>query len=175
MNDSANLSIADDTSVTRALAHLEQRVLALESKVAAIPDTKQIEERVTAQVKAKLPPAVDPTQPLSLKDITLPIPDVETIVSTAKTTWAVFEVFGEMKLLVWMLIDRRYHMGWLTRVITIVLVVAILGSHFLWPFARLDSVFSPIWDKLIDLFLGLILFMLLHFEMRRYKEWNSKR
>jgi hypothetical protein len=175
MNDPANLSISDDTSMTGALAQLERRVLALEAKVAALPDPRQIEERVTAHVKANLPAPVDPKEPLSLKDVTLPIPNVETIVSTAKTTWALFEVFGEMKALLWMLIDRRYHMGWLTRVITIVLVVAILLSHFLWPFARLDSVLSPIWDKLIDLFVGLMLFMILHFEMRRYKEWTGKR
>ena len=49
-----------------------------------------------------------------------------------------------------MLVDRRYHMGWLTRILTIGLLVFILASHFIWPFARLDMIFSPIWDKLID-------------------------
>ena len=161
--------------MTITLALLEQRILALEAKVATIPDTQQIEERVAAQVKANLPPPVDPTHSLSFKDVTLPMPSVETLVSTAKATWAILDMLGELKMLVWMLIDRRYHMGWLTRVITIVLVVGILGSHFLWPFARLDTIFSPIWDKMIDLVAGLILFMMLHFEMRRYKDWGSKR
>jgi hypothetical protein len=36
-------------------------------------------------------------------------------------------------------------------------------------------VISPIWDKLIDLVLGVILFMFLHFELRRYKEWRGIR
>ena len=84
-------------------------------------------------------------------------------------------ILDEMKTFLWMLFDRRYHMGWLTRLITIGLVVFILLSHFIWPFARWDMVISPVWDKLIDLVLGLILFMFLHFEMRRYKEWRGQR
>ena len=48
-------------------------------------------------------------------------------------------------------------------------------ANLVWPLARMDMVLSPIWDKLADLFVGLILFMVLHFEMRRYKEWRSKR
>ena len=167
--------IPDGAAQSTTLAELERRVQALESKVAAIPDSQQIEERVTERVKANLPPPVDPTQPLSLKDVTLPIPNLETVLATARTTWGLIELFGEMKSLLWMLIDRRYHMGWLTRVITLVLLVGILFSHFIWPFARIDMVFSPIWDKLIDLVLGMILFMVLHFETRRYKEWSSKR
>ena len=171
MND----SIPDGATVIDALAELERRVRALESRVAAIPDTQQIEERVTERVKANLPPPVDPTQAPSFKDIALPIPNLDTVVMTAKSTWALIEMFGEMKTLMWMLVDRRYHMGWLTRIITIMLLAAILASHFFLPFARWDTVVSPIWDKLVDLLLGLILFIVLHFEMRRYKEWGSKR
>ena len=163
--------IAFDSATDSKLAELERRVETLETKVAALPDAKQIEDRV----KASLPPPVDPTAPPSFKDIALPIPNVDMIVSTAKTTWTIVEVFGELKTLLWMLIDRRYHMGWLTRVVTIVLLMVILVSHFIWPFARWDMVLSPVWDKLIDLVLGLILFMFLHFEMRRYKEWRGQR
>jgi hypothetical protein len=160
-----------DIAVDSKLDQLERRVEVLETKVAALPDAKQIEDRV----KASLPPPVDPTLPPSLKDIALPLPSVDGIVATAKTTWAIVEVFRDVKLLFWMLIDRRYHMGWLTRIVTIGLVTVILVSHFIWPFARWDMVISPIWDKLIDLVLGVILFMFLHFELRRYKEWRGIR
>jgi hypothetical protein len=161
----------NDFAADSKLADIEARVLALETKVASLPDTRQIDERI----KANLPPPIDPTQAPSFKDIELPIPSVETLVTTAKTTWALVEMFAEMKTLLWMLVDRRYHMGWLTRLLTIGLVILILVSHFIWPFARWDMVVSPIWDKLVDLVIGLILFMVLHFEMRRYKEWRSKR
>jgi hypothetical protein len=163
--------IAIDSAADAKWAELERRVEALETKVAALPDAKQIEDRITAS----LPPPADPTLPPTLKDIALPMPSVDTIVATAKTTWTIVEVFRELKTLLWMLVDRRYHMGWLTRLATIVLLIVILVSHFIWPFARWDMVLSPVWDKLIDLFLGLILFMFLHFELRRYKEWQGQR
>ena len=146
----------NDVADTR-IAELERRVEALEAKV------------------ANTPPPVDPVQPPSLKDISLPIPNVETVVTTAKATWAIFEMLAEIRWMLVMLIDRRYHMGWLTRLLTIGLVVFILLSHFVWPFARLEMVLSPIWDKLIDLFVGLILFMVLHIETRRYKGWRGGR
>ena len=164
--------------VRRSLADLEHRVQTLETRVAALPDSRQIEERVTERVKASIPPSapsVDPSQAPSLKDISLPIPNMQAIVSTAKTTWALLEMMAELKLLFWMLVDRRYHMGWLTRVITIGLVALILLSHFLTPFAKIDNFVSPIWDKFVDLFLGVVLFTLLNIETRRYKQWRNIR
>src|SRR5207249_1466004 len=130
----------NDVGDTR-FAELEHRVEALEAKVASSP------------------PPDDSTQPPSLKDMSLPIPSVDTVVTTAKASWAILEMLAEIRWMLTMLVDRRYHMGWLTRLLTIGLLVFILLSHFVWPFARLDMVLSPVWDKLIDLLAGLILFM----------------
>jgi hypothetical protein len=146
-----------DTVTDSKLDDLERRVQTLESKVAS------------------LPPPVDPTQAPSFKDIELPIPNVQTVVGTAKTTWAIIEVLAEIKTMLWMLVDRRYHMGWLARIITIILLVAILTSHWWAPFAVYGNFVSHLWDKLIDLALGLLMFMILIIETRRYKEWRSKR
>jgi hypothetical protein len=172
----ANTSTA--TAVERALAELERRVQTLETRVAALPDATKLEEHVTERVKASLPPpppAYDPTKLPSFKDIALPIPSVQTLVDTAKTTWTLLEMIGELKMLFWMLVDRRYHMAWLTRVITIVLLGAILLSHWWVPLASYDNPVSRIWDKAVDLLIGVLLFMILNFETRRYKEWRSKR
>jgi|ERR1043165_3734067 hypothetical protein len=181
MSDPAAEPFPDDatapTSATaRALAELECRVQALELRVASLPDTRQIEEHVTERVKASLPvpPPVEPVQPPSFKDITLPIPNVQTIVTTAKTTWTLFEMIGELKLLFWTLVDRRYHMAWVTRVITIALLVAILTSHWWLPFAGIEII-GGLWEKLINLAIGLVMFLVLHHEMRRYQEWLGKR
>src|SRR4051794_27099647 len=107
MNDTA-----DPTSLVHTYAELERRVLALEARVAALPTSEQIVERVTAQ----LPPPVAPPLPPSLKDIDLPPPSVQTMVDTAKTPWTLFEIFNELRMLFWTLVDRRYHMAWITRV-----------------------------------------------------------
>ena len=170
MND-----IAVESAVDAKLAELDRRVGALETKVAALPDAQKIEEHVTERLKSKQAPPVDPTQAPSFKDIEIPIPSVQSVVKTAKATWLMFEIFGELRMLFWTLFDRRYHMAWFTRVVTIVLLVAILTSHWWAPFAVYDNFFSNLWDKLIDLFLGLILFVVLSFETRRYKEWRKLR
>ena len=152
------------------LADLERRVRALETKVASLPDAKQIDERI----QANLPPSADPSQAPSLKDLSLPIPSVDAIVSTAKTTWTLFAMFNELKMLFWTLFDRRYHMAWLTRVIAIVLLVLIVTSHWWLPLA-FDNVIGHTWEKAVDLMLAFVMFFVLHFEMRRYQEWRSKR
>ncbi len=148
MND-----IAIESSADAKWAELESRVLALEGKVASLPDAKQIEERV----KASLPPPANPIVPPSFKDIEIPIPSVQNVIAAAKTTWTTFEVLGELQAIFWTLFDRRYHMAWGTRIITIALVILILTSHW-W---------APFWSKVFDLALGLVLFIVLNFETRR--------
>jgi hypothetical protein len=146
----------------------------LETKVAALPDPQQVEERITANVKANLPPPVDPTAAPSFKDIQIPLPSMETVVAGAKTTWTIFEMFNELRMLFWTLLDRRYHMAWVTRLIAIALLILILTSQWWVPFAKVEYI-GPVLDKIADLLLGLILFLVLSFEVRRYKEWRSKR
>lgn len=175
MNDTFSEPSANGMAQT--IAELERRVLALEAKVAAIPDSKQIEERITTNVKASLPPPpppIDPTRPPSLKDIEIPIPSVQTVVATAKTTWMVFEMLAELQMLFWTLFDRRYHMAWITRFTTIALLALIITSQWWVPLAKVDYI-GGLLDKIADLLLGLILFMILSFETRRYKEWRNTR
>ena len=178
MNDIAPDPSVNGAALLQNLAELERRVLALEAKVAAIPDPQQLEERVTQNVKAGLPPPpppVDPTRPPSFRDIEIPMPSVQTVVSTAKATWMLFEMVRELKMLFWMLFDRRYHMAWITRIVCIVLLLLILFSPWWVPLAGADNIASRIWDKVADVFLGLVLFTILSFETRRYKEWRQGR
>jgi hypothetical protein len=165
---------ADATSQT--LAELERRVLALEAKVAAIPDPKHIETHITERIKATMPaPApVNPAQPPSFADISVPVPSMNTIVETAKTTWTLLEMVAEFKALFWTLFDRRYHMAWMTRAITITLLVMIVTSQWWVPLSQIN-VIGPLLDKIACLLLGLVLFMVLIFETRRYKEWRRGR
>jgi hypothetical protein len=170
MNDSN----PDGTSMSNSLAELERRVLALESKVAAIPDTQQIEERVTERLKANLPPPANPSESPSFKDIAFPIPNVQTVVEAARVGWTMFEMFGELNMLFWTLFDRRYHMAWITRLVTIALLVLIFTSQLWLPLA-FDNIVGRIWEKIINLILGFIIFFVLHFEMRRYQDWRKGR
>ena len=164
----------DDTSETR-LGELERRVQTLETKVAALPSVEQIETRIVEQVKAMppLPPVETPALP-TFKDISVPMPSIQAIVNTAKTTWTLFEMFNELKMLFWTLFDRRYHMAWVTRVVITFILLAILLSHWWLPFA-FDNIIGRLWEKIINLLLGFVMFFILHFEMRRYQEWLGRR
>lgn len=169
MND-----IAVETSADTRLAELERRVGELENKVAAMPDAQKLEERVTENVKASLPPPVDPTQAPTFGDISVPIPSVDNIVTAAKTTWTLIDMLGELNMLFWTLFDRRYHMAWITRIVSIILLVLILTSQYWLPLA-FDNPIGRTWEKLINLLLGFIMFFILHYEMRRYREWRKGR
>ena len=109
----SDLQIDTDSSAGSKLADLERRVHVLEAKVAAIPDTNQIEERVAQRVKASIPPPGDPSQAPSFQDIELPIPNMQAMIATAQSTWTLIEMLGELKMLFWTLVDRRYHMAWM--------------------------------------------------------------
>jgi hypothetical protein len=180
MSDGAISSVDSEpaSALQQALAELERRVQALEVKVATLPDTSFVEARVTQQVKASLPPPPPPPEPIaalpSLKDIALPIPNAQTLLETAQTTLTLFTMLSELRLMFWTLFDRRYNMAWPSRILAFLLLVAILSSHFWLPFAAWDRTLSPIWDKFVDLFLSVVLFMVLIFETRRYKEWRAR-
>jgi hypothetical protein len=169
MND-----ILIDSPIDAKLAELDRRVQTLETKVSALPDAKEIESRIKASIPPA-PPPVDPTQAPSFRDISVSVPNVQTIVATAKATWTLFEIIGELKTLFWTLFDRRYHMAWVTRFITITLLLLMMTSDWWAPFATYNNFVSRLWDKVIDLVICLFIFLILSFEMRRYKEWRNKR
>ncbi len=149
-------------------------MLALETKVAAMPSVADIDTRITEQVKANPPPPVKlPAMP-SLQDFTVPLPSYQSLADTARTTWTLFAMFNELKLLFWTLFDRRYHMAWATRLIVGVILLAIVFSHWWLPFA-FDNIVGRLWEKTINLLLSFVVFFLLHYEMRRYQEWLSRR
>ena len=167
---------ADANSNGHGLADLERRVQILEARIALLPDSREIEERVAERVKATLPPPaapIDPTQAPGLGDIQIPMPSVQNVVAAARTGWMIFEILRELKLAFWTLFDRRYHMAWITRVVTLVLLAMILTSDYWFPFATYDNIASRFWAKLVNVFLGLIMFVVLSVEMRRYKEWRT--
>ncbi len=167
------LSVDD---VLQLLGELEARVQSLEGTVATLQDTRQLEERITAKVAAQLPKAPPPDHagPPTLSDITIPMPDVNTLLNAAKNTWMVIELLVELKTLLWMLVDRRYHMAWFTRFWAMVLLVMILTSQWWFPLA-FDNLVGHFLEKLLNLFLGLIMFLTLHYEMGRYRTWLKKR
>src|ERR1700675_2354520 len=114
----AMLPDAEPQPLERSLLELEGRVRALESTVAALGDTRQIEERIAERVTAHtnkvsvasvveafsakpLPPAV--------KDLVGAATQPSTLKQVAQSSWLAFDMVQELMTIGRMLLDRRYH------------------------------------------------------------------
>jgi len=168
---------AEPQPLERSLLELEGRVRALEHTVAALGDTRQIEERITERVAAQankvsvasvveafstkpLPPAAKglvavATQPYTLRQV-------------AQSSWLAFDMVQEIVTIGRMLLDRHYHTAWITRFLVIVFAIAIFSSGLWVPLSSVPGI-----EKLVNLLLGGVLFLALFCEARRYKAWRA--
>lgn len=168
--------------MSEPLPALEQRVRRLEDAVATLQDVRQIEERIVERVAERLHVA------------TLPAPPEETggaIVATARVpptpieatvrpvtapyhlvrAWTWFDFLVDLRAMYRMFLDPRYHLDWKVRVITLVLLVALLTSAIWVPgISFMPGWLAAIVDKIVDLALAFVLFKILIAEARRYRE-----
>jgi hypothetical protein len=168
------VSDTEPQSLERSLHELENRVRALETSVAALGDTRQMEERVTERMSAQLP-RVDvasvvealATQPLppAVKTLVGAATQPSTLKQVAQSSWLAFDMVQELINVGRMLLDRRFHMAWITRFLVVLFLITIFTSGFWVPLAWLL-------DKPFDLALAGILFLALFCETRRYKAWR---
>jgi hypothetical protein len=184
----------DDTAHDRdgwPQGSLEQRVRRLEDAVASLQDTNQVEERVVERVTARLQnrpvpsehvserplapqpaaapeaPRPEPTAPL-LNLSALPSPD------TIRHAWLFIDVLAELRAMVRMVFDVRYHVAWTARLTVLVLVPFILTSHWWLPVAGVP-VIGPILDKLLGLVLAFFVYKALSREAQRYRQMQAAR
>src|SRR5205823_6397063 len=130
-------------------------------RVSAQVPRVSVESVVEAISARPLPPAVRSMIGVAAEPSTLR--------QVAHSSWLIFDVLRELVTVGRMLLDRRYHMAWVTRILVIVFTSAILTSGWWFPLA-FDNWFGHIVDKLFDLVLAGALFLALFCETRRYKE-----
>jgi hypothetical protein len=159
------------------IASLEQRVRRLEEALAALQDTRQLEERVVERITRAAPaaqPVATPAAPAPA-----PAPDSANLLldagkrllpsavgvfqaeahaadaqvraggPTTRPAWFLVDAYAEVRAMVHMYVDRRYRMTWVGRVVPWVLLAALLTS-WIW-FPGLSTAFN------ISQFLGLML------------------
>jgi hypothetical protein len=163
--------------------NLEQRVQRLEDAVASLQDTWPLEERVVQRVTERLqgqagPPtnavadkiiASPPTGPVLVTSPTPPSPAF----SLNRQGWLLVDALRELRAIVHMFFDVRYHMAWSTRLIVIVLLVLILLSHWWLPFGMVP-VLGGVLDKVVDLVLAFFVYKALSREAQRYLQFHGK-
>lgn len=180
--------------------HLEQRVQRLEEAVAAIQDTRQLEDRIVERVAQRvdrgpvipgqairesaallvdagrrlLPKAVEGV----LAPPAAPLDQAAQANQPTAPRWLVLDVYDEARTIFRMYMDRRYLMTWSSRLLPLILLCAILTSWIWMPgTALLDKitlgVLGTLLDKCVDLVLAFFLYKTLSREARRYRDMVS--
>ena len=177
-----------DKAVTLAqpLEPLEGRVQRLEAAVATLQDTQALEERVAQRVTARLEPTVAgevdkkvaadhrvtgaammAAASDTLRAVATPLGQ-----SIAHMPWLAVDLYQEISAIARMFFDLHYKVGWTTRLLVIVLVPAILTSHWWLPFSNVPIV-GELFDKVIDLALAFVVIKALSREARRYLQFRA--
>ena len=86
-----------------------------------------------------------------------------------RRTWILLDALTELRAMYWMFFDPRYRLSWTARLGPLVILGLILTSGFWMPATGLPYIGLVI-DKLVDLVLAYVLFKLLSYEARRYRE-----
>jgi hypothetical protein len=169
---------------------LEERVRRLEEVVAALQDTHALEERVAERVAARVAPASDNgvrakagllfeagrhLLPAAVEALSEPSPPPVAVPAQPAATglrppWLLFDVYAEARVIVRMYLDPRFRLTWQARLLPLVLLAAIATSWVWLPGTSiLPSIVSTLIMKVVDLFLALVLFKVLHREVTRYR------
>jgi hypothetical protein len=176
---------------------LEGRVRRLEDALAALQDTRALEERVVERVAAK----VGPGDPNGLRESAGLIMEAGRHLLPAaagalaggadaaeaharaqaqpaapgRRPWLLFEVYAELRAMVRMYVDPRFRLTWQARLLPLVLLVAIAtsglwlpGNDFLNKITL--NIVGTLYEKVVDLALAFVLFKVLHREVSRYRQ-----
>jgi hypothetical protein len=174
------------------LPALEQRVGRLEDAVAALQDTRLLEERVVARVGERLnrnplAPARDTggiliqagrrMLPAALETIRTQTGPVEGQARPAappqRRSWLILDLFSELQTIARMYLDLRYRpfLSWTACLLPPLLLVAILTSaYWLQLLPGGSFIASTPLDKVVDLVLVLFLYKVVSHQARRYQE-----
>jgi hypothetical protein len=172
---------------------LEERVRQLEEMVAALQDTRALEERVAERVTAKVAPALPngvresagflleagrQLLPAAVGAIAAtppatevqPPPQAQPMTAPPRRPWLLFDIYAEFRALVRMYLDPRFRTTWTARLAPLVLLSAIATSWIWLPGTSiLPSVVSTLIVKAVDLVLAFVLFHVTHREVTRYR------
>jgi hypothetical protein len=185
---------------------LEYRVRRLENTVATLQDTRVLEDRVSERIANRLSrkpgkttmreraaviidvgrkllplaaekPDPPPDQPTDSSAGPIPPPaSPAPEPPPAQSIWFVYDIYSEGMAILRMFIDPHYRMPWRSRLIPLLLFIAILtswywlpGTGFLNEFPGL-ALLARALDKIVDLFLAFFLFKILGREAQRYQK-----
>jgi hypothetical protein len=180
-----NASIAAPEA--QPLTPIEMRIRRLEDALAQLQQMRAAELRVTtgqsprsaAPVAAPTasPPQQAPTDKLwdiGVRALTAPAEVARAFSQPpgdprSRRGWLFFECVTELRAILRMFTDPRYRLSWAGRIAPIALTVLILLSGWWLPLYYVP-IFGNVLDNAVNLVLAYVLFKLLAYEARRYRE-----
>jgi hypothetical protein len=172
---------------------LLERIRKLEDSLAQVLDLQSIEkrvaERVTTQLQREKPPPAAESPVLSraaalldagknlLPVLTLP-PPVTTVQpgappradsTSAQRIWLAWDMIAEARAIFRMLVDPRYSLSWFGRIGPLCLLGAFVTTYWWVPLATVP-VLGFFIEKPVQVVVGFLLFKVLAYEARRYRE-----
>jgi hypothetical protein len=170
-------------TVPRQLEALEERVRQLEDAVAAMHDTRLLEERVAERVAERIHGNLTHA-PSSAAGILIDAghhlfpatadsmnnefayPGASTNVDPGpRPPWLLLEIYEEFRAIYWMFLDPRYRLSWTGRIAPLAILFVLFSS---WLF--LGSFPWSLIDKVLSLVLIVVLYKVLSREARRYRQ-----
>jgi hypothetical protein len=170
-------------TVPRQLEDLEERVRQLEDTIAAMHDTRLLEERVAERVAERIHGNLTPA-PSSAAGILIdagphlfPVaadsmnnefayPGASTPVDSGRRPpWLLLEIYEEFRAIYWMFLDPRYRLSWTGRIAPLAILFVLFSS---WLF--LGSFPWSLIDKILSIVFIVVLYKVLSREARRYRQ-----
>jgi len=158
---------------------LEERVRRLEDALAVLQDTRQIETRVAQRVADRLtqvtaiPVAEGASGRVPSGKAIKPEPSApprpSDLLAGARRSWLLFDLIAEARIILRMYVDPRYSMTWTGRTLPLILLAAFLFSTYWVPLSGLPLI-GYLVVKVVELLIAFVLFKLLFYEARRYRE-----
>jgi hypothetical protein len=187
---SPNGATAGEESTAAALP-LEQRVCRLEDAVAALQNTKELEERlverVTRRTRRDNAKALKESAGAIMEAGKQILPSTLSILHSqaehaeqhlagapgARRPWILFEAYAEARAMVRMFLDPHFRLSWPARLLPALLLFAILTSWLWLPGTSLLPSVMTVVDKLVDLILAFLAYKVLSREAQRYRDVMS--
>jgi hypothetical protein len=161
--------------------NLEQRVHRLEDAVAAMQDTRLLEERVVERMAGRIN-GNTPTAAASTTGIIIEAgrhlvpavmegassPDIHPALdenSGARSPWLIMEIYDEFRTIYWMFLDPAYRVSWTGRIAPVAILCVLVMSWWIS-----GGIIGGLMDKLLGLVLAVIAYKVLTKEARRYRQ-----
>jgi hypothetical protein len=177
------LAAVREPTPAAALTPLEQRLRRLEDALAQMQDVNGLEtrvaERVTGRLMTQAPVAPVPAPSSALADFGKLILQAPAAVARsfrnspvavgARRAWLIQDALAEARAILRMFVDPRYRLSWTGRILPPLFLGLVLTSYYWLPGTSVP-IFGYLFNKVADLALTYVLYKLLAYEARRYRE-----